>query len=69
MMNEKRVREYREMAILEVKKAARLKDRYSWERRCERLWTLDFVLEEPGKVGYVYPEDRFPFVKTAEAGR
>ncbi len=69
MMTEKRIREYREELIAEIKKLAEAKRVSSWELACERLWTLDFILGESGKPKYMHPEDRFAFAKTQEAAR
>jgi hypothetical protein len=69
MMNEKRIREYRAEVIEHIKQAAKLHNLYSWERACERVWTLDFILAETNKAQYIHPEDRFAFEKTQEAAK
>ena len=74
MMTEERVREYQAETVKDIKRAIERGNRYDWTLRCEKLWTLDFVLEDFSKSGYIdgyiHPEDRFPFVpKTQEAAR
>jgi hypothetical protein len=69
MMNEERIREYREEAIVNIQNAAKRHDLYLWELACERVWTLDFILHEATEEGYIHPEDRFPFGQAQEAAR
>ncbi len=70
MMTEERIREYLEEAVTEIKRAVAWDNQSVWAVRCEKLWTLEFVLEETAKPKYIHPEDRFPFpAKTQEAAR
>ena len=69
MMNEADIREYRERVVESLEESVRSQMRYCYEARCERLYSLDFILEDVTKPGYVYPQDRFPFSKTVEVAR